>query len=85
MNKKKILEAIEKDFLTIANLERSMKYMLHSNKGKQYQFKILHSAFKRTCDILLKRRKYHRNSKGISRMPEKDFVFFQAYSKRIGS
>lgn len=57
MNKTKIVNLVEKDFLTIANLERSMKFMLHSNKGKQYQFKVLHSAFKRTCDIFLKRRK----------------------------
>jgi len=57
MNKQKILNLVEKDFLTIANLERSMQFALNSSKGKQYQFKVLHAAFKRTCDILLKRRK----------------------------
>ena len=76
MNKRKILEFVEKDFLTLINLERSIEFAINSNKGKQYQFKVLHAAFKRTCNILLKRRKYHRNSFGISRMPEKDFVFF---------
>ena len=65
MNKEKILELVEKDFLTLANLERSMKYILHSSKGKGYQFKILHSAFKRTCDILLKRRKYIAKELGL--------------------
>lgn len=65
MNKKKILEFVEKDFLTIANLERSMQYALNSNKGRQYQFKILHSAFKRTCDILLKRRRYIARELGL--------------------
>ena len=65
MNKRKILEMVEKDFLTIANLERSMKYMLNSYKGKGYQFKILHSAFKRTCDILLKRRKFIAKELGL--------------------
>jgi len=44
MNKKKILDLVEKDFLTIANLERSIRYALQSNKDKQYQFKIIHAA-----------------------------------------
>jgi len=65
MNKKKILEYIEKDFLTIANLEGSMQYALNSCKGRQYQFKVLHAAFKRTCDILLKRRKYIAKELGL--------------------
>ncbi len=65
MNKKKILDFVEKDFLTIANLERSIQYALNSNKGKQYQYKILHAAFKRTCDILLKRRKYIAKELGL--------------------
>ncbi|MDP7506015.1 MAG: hypothetical protein QF362_01035 [Candidatus Woesearchaeota archaeon] len=58
MKTKRILELTEKDFLTIANLERSIYFALNSSKGKQYQYKIIHAAFKRTCDILLKRRKY---------------------------
>lgn len=65
MDKKKILECVEKDFLTIANLEQSMKFMLNSYKGRQYQLKILHSAFKRTCDILLKRRRYIAKELGL--------------------
>lgn len=65
MNKNKIVELVEKDFLTIANLERSMQYALNSNKGRGYQFKVLHSAFKRTCDILLKRRKFIAKELGV--------------------
>ncbi|MCK5282483.1 MAG: hypothetical protein KAK00_03670 [Nanoarchaeota archaeon] len=65
MNKKKILELVEKDFFTIANLERSMKYMLNSGNRKQYQHKVLHAAFRRTCDILLKRRKYIAKELGL--------------------
>ena len=65
MNKKKILECVEKDFLTLVNLERSMKFAINSYKGKQYQFKVLHAAFKRTCDILLKRRKYIAKELGL--------------------
>lgn len=55
----------DKDFLTIANLERSMQFAINSNKGKQYQFKVLHAAFKRTCDILLKRRKHIAKELGL--------------------
>ena len=58
MNKRKILEMVEKDFLTIANLERSLKFALNSQKGRQYQYKVLHASFKRTCDIILNRRKF---------------------------
>lgn len=65
MNKRKILQFVEKDFLTIANLERSIRYALHSNKSKQYQLKVIHAAFKRTCDILLKRRKYIAKELGL--------------------
>ena len=54
--KNEILELVEKDFFTLANLERSIHYALNSNKGKQYQYKICHAAIKRTCDIMLKRR-----------------------------
>jgi len=58
MNKnQKILELVEKDFLTLGNLEKSMQFAINSYKGKQYQFKVLHAAFKRTCDIMLSRRK----------------------------
>ncbi|MFH1642089.1 MAG: hypothetical protein ABIC04_04265 [Nanoarchaeota archaeon] len=64
MNRRKILKEIESDFLTIANLERSMRFMLHS-KSKQHQFKILHCAFRRTCDILLKRRKFIAKELGL--------------------
>ena len=53
----KILSLVEKDFLTLLNLERSIHFALHSNKGRQYQLKVCHAAFKRTCDIMLSRRK----------------------------
>ncbi len=65
MNKEKILDFVEKDFLTLVNLERSMQFAINSNKGKQYQFKVLHASFKRTCDILLKRRKYIAKELGL--------------------
>jgi len=65
MNKQKILEMVEKDFLTIGNLEASMHFMLKSSKGRGYQFKILHSAFKRCCDILLKRRRFIAKELGL--------------------
>lgn len=58
MNKKqKILDMVERDFLTLSNLEQSMRYAINSYKGRQYQHKVIHAAFKRTCDIMLKRRK----------------------------
>jgi hypothetical protein len=57
MNRKKILDFVERDFQTLGNLERSMRYALNSDKGRGYQYRILHSAFKRTCDIMLRRRK----------------------------
>lgn len=58
MNKnEKILDLVEKDFLTLANLERSIQFAINSHKGRQYQYKISHAAFKRTCDVMLKRRK----------------------------
>ena len=58
MNKnEKILELVEKDFLTLGNLEGSMQFAINSYKGKQYQFKVCHAAFRRTCDIMLRRRK----------------------------
>ena len=72
MNKRKILDFVEKDFLTISNLERSMKYAINSSKGRGYQFKILHSAFKRTCDILLKRRKFIAKELGLKLQLLKD-------------
>jgi len=52
----KTIELIEKDFLTLANLERSILFALNSSKGRQYQLKVCHAAFKRTCEIMLKRR-----------------------------
>ncbi len=64
-NRKKILEMVERDFLTIGNLEASMQFMLKSYKGRGYQYKILHSAFKRCCDILLKRRKFIAKELGL--------------------
>lgn len=57
MNKKKIIEYLEKDFITLANLEGSLHYAIKQHNNKQQQMKILHAAFKRTCDIMLKRRK----------------------------
>lgn len=58
MNKnEKIVEMAEKDFLTLANLERSIYFALNSSRGKHYQLKVIHAAFKRTCEIMLKRRK----------------------------
>jgi len=72
MNKQKILNLVEKDFLTLHNLENSIKYALRSNKGRQYQFKVLHAAFKRTCDILLKRRKYIAKELGLKLKTLKD-------------
>ena len=58
MNKnEKIIEMVEKDFLTLRNLERSMHFAIKSDKGRQYQFKILYAAFKRTSEIMLSRRK----------------------------
>ena len=57
MNKNKILQLVEKDFLTLVNLERSIQYAIKSSKGRQYQLKVCHAAFKRTCDIMLHRRK----------------------------
>ncbi|MBD3247069.1 hypothetical protein GF378_00425 [Candidatus Pacearchaeota archaeon] len=56
MNKNKILELVEKDFKTLMNLERSIKFALNSTKGRQYQYKVCHAAFKRTYDIMLRRR-----------------------------
>jgi len=56
MNKNKILELVEKDFKTLSNLERSIKFALKSNKDRQYQYKVCHAAFKRTYDIMLRRR-----------------------------
>lgn len=58
MNKEKIIEYLEKDFVTLANLEGSLHYAIKQHNDKQYQMKILHAAFKRCCDIMLKRRKY---------------------------
>jgi|ETNmetMinimDraft_33_1059910.scaffolds.fasta_scaffold328079_1 hypothetical protein len=58
MNKTKIVNLVERDFTTLANLERSIQFAINSRKGRQYQYKVMHAAFKRTCDILLKRRKY---------------------------
>ena len=58
MNKnKRILELVEKDFLTLANLEGSLQYAIKSSRGRHYQLKVCHAAFRRTCDIMLKRRK----------------------------
>ena len=58
MNKnEKIIELVEKDFLTLSNLEGSLQYAIKSSRGMHYQLKVCHAAFKRTCDIMLKRRK----------------------------
>ena len=57
MNKEKILELVEKDFITLRNLEGSIIYILSSRKGAYYQRKIMHGAFRRACDIMYKRRK----------------------------
>ena len=58
MNKQKIVEYLEKDFLTLTNLEGSLQYAIKCHSDKQYQMKILHVAFKRCCEIMLKRREY---------------------------
>ncbi len=65
MNKTKILELIEKDFLTIANLEGSLQYAIKSGRNPQWQMRILHCAFKRACDIMLKRRKFIAKQLGL--------------------
>ena len=56
MKNEKIIELVEKDFLTLANLERSIQFALNSSKGRGFQYKVCHAAFKRTCEIMLKRR-----------------------------
>ena len=61
MDKKEILDLVGKDFATLANIERSMSFMLNSWKGKGHQYKILYSAFRRTKSIMLKRK--HRIAK----------------------
>ncbi len=65
MNKNKIIDLVEKDFKTLLNLERSIKFALNSNKGRQYQYKVCHAAFKRTCDIMLRRREQIANIIGL--------------------
>ncbi|MBD3163690.1 hypothetical protein GF323_00650 [Candidatus Woesearchaeota archaeon] len=72
MNRRKILDMSERDFLTIANLERSMHYVLKSGKGRAYQFRIMHAAFKRACDIMLKRRKHIAKELGLKLIRLKD-------------
>ena len=54
INKQKINKLIEKNNITLKNLERSIRFALN-NKEKQYQ--IINSAFTRTNDILNKREK----------------------------
>ena len=60
----KILEIIEKDFLTLRNLEKSIWFAIKSNKCRQYQFKILYAAFRRTSEIMISRRKMIANMLG---------------------
>jgi hypothetical protein len=72
MNKTKILDVVEKDFLTLRNLERSIQFALKSRRGTHYQLKVMHAAFRRTCDILLKRRTYIAKQLGLKLQLLKD-------------
>lgn len=60
MDKNRILDLADKNCITLLNLERSVKYAL--NNGNRY---IIYSAFKRTHEIMQKRREELAKGLGI--------------------
>ena len=59
--KNKILDIANKDLITLDNLEQSIKYAMNTGNHK-----IIYSAFKRTQDIMLRRRKDLTRELGVS-------------------
>ena len=49
-------KTLKQNILTLNNLERSLIYAINSNKGRQYQFKVIHAALKRANKIISKRK-----------------------------